>query len=237
MRRRKLFVPAVCATLGAVVCMATARPAAAQTNCTASANAAVECFVANAVTTKLTKPRYGMTLGQFKTYGVAVSQILQTHHTYLVLTGLASAIADAMPPKNANGTENQSAQDIAVSQIVDAATTANFTPAPTGTTSQDLQWFTLDLVSAMNDNDGVMQLLTPGVGLRIIDSYVVTATSGGNVNWTEADSKISTAIQNLIASGMLKIPAGMTVTEVKTFANSVAKAIYAYKVATNRTAL
>jgi len=213
-------------------------PALAQaTNCTANQAAAIQCFVAHAVVTNLMTPRYGMTLGQFKTYGVAVSQILQTHHTYLVLTGLASAIADAMPPKNANGTENQSAQDIAVSQIVDAATTANFTPAPTGTTSQDLQWFTLDLVSAMNDNDGVMQLLTPGVGLRIIDSYVVTATSGGNVNWTEADSKISTAIQNLIASGMLKIPAGMTVTEVKTFANSVAKAIYAYKVATNRTAL
>ncbi len=217
--------------------MALARPAAGQTNCTASANAAVECFVANAVTTKLTKPRYGMSLAQFKTYGVAVSQILQTHHTYLVLTGLASAIADAMPPTNADGSANQSAQDIAVSQIVDAATTAKFAPAPSGANVQDLQWFTLDLVTAMNDNDGVMQMLTPGVGLRVIDSYVVTATSGGNVNWAQADSKIDIAINNLITSGLLKVPAGMTVIEVKSFANSIARAIYAYKVATNRTAL
>jgi hypothetical protein len=233
MRLSKLYFVGVCAVIG----VAMARPVAAQTNCTASANAAVECFVANAVATKMTKPRYGMTLAEFKTYGVAVSQILQTHHTYLVLTGLASAIADAMPPKNANGSENQSAQDIAVSQIVDAATTAKFTPAPAGANSQDLQWFTLDLVDAMNDNDGVMQMLTPGVGLRVIDSYVVTATSHGSVNWTQAEASIGTAINNLIVSGLLKVPAGMTTTELKTFANSVAKAIYAYKVATNRTAL
>lgn len=235
MRRKKLFVLSVCAAISAA--MALARPAAGQTNCTASANAAVECFVANAVTTKLTKPRYGMSLAQFKTYGVAVSQILQTHHTYLVLTGLASAIADAMPPTNADGSANQSAQDIAVSQIVDAATTAKFAPAPSGANVQDLQWFTLDLVTAMNDNDGVMQMLTPGVGLRVIDSYVVTATSGGNVNWAQADSKIDIAINNLITSGLLKVPAGMTVIEVKSFANSIARAIYAYKVATSRTAL
>jgi len=233
MRLSKLYFVGVCGMIGVAV----AHPAAAQTNCTASANAAVECFVANAVATKMTKPRYGMNLAQFKNYGVAVSQILQTHHTYLVLTGLASAIADAMPPTNANGSANQSAQDIAVPQIVDAATTAKFTPAPAGVSSQDLQWFTLDLVGAMNDNDGVMQMLTPGVGLRVIDSYVVTATSHGSVNWTQADASIGTAINNLIASGLLKVPAGMTTTELKTFANSVAKAIYAYKVATNRTAL
>jgi len=227
----------VCAAMCAAMSMALARPAAAQTNCTANANAAVECFVGNAVSTNLTKPRYGMSLAQFKTYGVAVSQILQTHHTYLVLTGLASAIADAMPPTNADGSANQSAQDIAVSQIVDAATTAKFTPTPSGASAQDLQWFTLDLVNAMNDNDGVMQMLTPGVGLRVLDSYVVTATSGGSVNWTNADSKIDTAIQNLITSGLLKVPAEMTLAEVQTFANSIARAIYAYKVATNRTAL
>src|SRR5271155_1213926 len=82
-------------------------PAAAQsTNCTSSQQAAVQCFVANAVATDLTKPRYGMTLPQFEAYGVAVSHILQTHTTYLMLVGTSSAIADAMPPTNANGTAN-----------------------------------------------------------------------------------------------------------------------------------
>src|SRR5580658_9567272 len=91
MNAGKLFL-AVVLLFGAAL---TARPALSQTNCTASQQAAVECFVANAVTTSLTKPRYGMTLAQFESYGVAVSQILQTHHTYLVLVGVSSAVADA----------------------------------------------------------------------------------------------------------------------------------------------
>ena len=72
--------------------------AAQSTNCTASQQAAVECFVANAVKTNLTQPRYGMTLAQFEAYGAAVSNILQTHHTYLMLVGASSAIADLCEP-------------------------------------------------------------------------------------------------------------------------------------------
>ena len=67
------------------------------TNCTASQQSAVGCFVANAVTTHLATPRYGMTLAQFQSYGFAVSQILQTHQTYIVLVAISSAIADALP--------------------------------------------------------------------------------------------------------------------------------------------
>ena len=111
---------------------ASAAPSVSAQNCTASKQAAIECFVANAVTTKITEPRYGMSLRQFKTYGVAVSEILQTHHTYLVLTGISSAIADAMPPKNADGSANQSAQDLAVSQIVDAVISGGFTTSAIG---------------------------------------------------------------------------------------------------------
>jgi hypothetical protein len=73
-------------------------------NCTASSDAAVQCFVANAVTTGLTQPRYGMTLAQFQAYGVAVTKILQTDQTYLGLVGLCSEIAAALPPTNAEGT-------------------------------------------------------------------------------------------------------------------------------------
>ena len=167
------------ATSALLVAMAFPLCARAQTttpplSCTASSDAAVQCFVANAVTTGLTTPRYGMTLAQFQDYGVAVTKILQTDQTYLVLVGLSSAIADALPPKNADGTFNSGAQETAIAQIVAAAATDGFVWPPSGTDLQDLQWFTQDLVNAMNVNQQVLQILTPGVTLRIIDSYVIT---------------------------------------------------------------
>jgi hypothetical protein len=213
-------------------------PAAAQTtNCTASQQAAVQCFVSNAVTTKLTQPRYGMTLAQFEAYGVAVNDILQTHHTYLMLVGASSAIADAMPPTNANGSANQAAQDLAVTQIVSAAVSNQMADTSTGVTLQDLQWFSLDITNAMNDNNGVMAMLTPGVSLRIIDSYIVTGTTNGTVNWTTVDASLWAAVDNFIASGMVKVPAPLTTVELKAFVTSLAHIISDYKVATGRTSL
>ena len=197
----------------------------------------MECFVANAVATSLTKPRYGMTLAAFESYGVAVSQILQTHHTYMVLVGISSAVADAMPPTNADGTSNQAAQDNAVTQTVAAANDLNFTSLPGGTSWLDLEHFSLDVTNAMNDNNGVLELLTPGISLRIIDSYLVTATTNGSVNWTEVNTSLSAAISNFIGSGMMKVPPGITLTNVNSFANTLAQDIYTYKVATHRTAL
>ena len=226
------------AALGIVLGAATfAPPSVSAQNCTATQAAAVQCFVANAVATKITSPRYGMTLPQFEAYGVAVSQIVQTHHTYLMLIGMASAISDALPPTNENGTANLSAQDLAVTQIADAAIAGGFVTPPAGTTAQDLQWFTLDLVTAMNDNEGTLQMLTPGVGFRMIDSYIVTETSGATVNWTLVDSNLSTAVDSLMTSGLMKLPDGHTAAQVKTLIDSLAKAIYAYKVSTKRTSL
>ncbi|MGC1969469.1 MAG: hypothetical protein WA673_23635 [Candidatus Acidiferrales bacterium] len=111
-------------------CAVSAPSARAATNCTSSQQAAVECFVANAVATDLTKPRYGMTLAQFESYGVAVTEILQTPKTYLVLVGISSAVADAMPPTNANGSANLSAQQHALTEIVMAANNAGLLPSP-----------------------------------------------------------------------------------------------------------
>ena len=216
---------------------ALSQPVAAQsTNCTSSQQAAVQCFVANAVATDLTKPRYGMTLAQFEAYGVAVSEILRTNHTYLVLIGTSSAIADAMPPTNANGSANQSAQDVAVTQIVSAEVSEGLANA-TVATVQDLQWFSLDVTGAMNDNNGVMALLTPGVSLRIIDSYVVTGTTNGTVNWTVVDASLSQAVDNFIASGVFKVPGLTTTARLKAFVNSLAHIIYDYKVSTGRKSL
>jgi len=221
-----------------LVLAASSVPTAAQaTNCTASQQAAVQCFVANAVTTDLTQPRYGMTLPQFEAYGAAVAHILQTHTTYLMLVGTSSAIADAMPPTNANGTANQAAQDLAVEQIVSAAVQDGLASTSEYATLQDLEWFSLDVTSAMNDNGGVMAMLTPGVSLRIIDSYIVTGTTNGQVNWTVVDDSLWTAVDNFVASGMIKIPAGMTSTHVKTFITALAHAISDYKVATARKTL
>jgi hypothetical protein len=229
---KKLALLGIC--LGAA---ASATPSARAQSCTASQAAAVQCFVANAVTTKITTPRYGMTLAQFEAYGVAVSLIVQTHHTYLLLTGIASAIADAMPPENASGSPNQTAQDLAVSQIVDAAIAGGFVAPPAGTTAQDLQWFTLDLVTAMNDNEGMLQMLTPGVALRMIDSYIVTSTSSGTVNWTVVDASLSSTVDNFMTAGLMKLPSGHTAAQVKTLVNSLAQAVYAYKVSTKRVTL
>src|SRR5580692_6521881 len=140
-----------------------ARSQSTAPNCTASQKSAVECFVANAVATDLMKPRYGMTLAEFESYGFAVSLILKTQRTYVVLVGVSSAVADAMPPTNADGTPNQTAQENAVTQTVAAATHLGLASLPTGTTLTDLEHFSIDITNAMNDNNGVLELLTPGI--------------------------------------------------------------------------
>jgi hypothetical protein len=227
-------------SLVVLVCLAGAAASALPTsanNCTSSQQAAIECFVANAVATDLTKPRYGMTLQQFESYGVAISEILQTHQTYLVLVGISSAAADAMPPTNLNGSANLLAQQNAVSEIVAAADTAGLVSIPAQTTLHEMEWFALDVSGAMNDNNGVLELLTPGVAFRMIDSYVVTATSKGEVNWTEVNTNLTNAVNNFEKSGLIKIPAGMTTAKVAAFANAIAHIIHSYKVATGRTTL
>jgi hypothetical protein len=220
----------------AVVCLgvAAAAPATNAQSCTSAQDAAVQCFVDNAVKTSMTKPHFGMTLAQFETYGIAVSHILQTRHTYLTLIGTASAIADAMPPNNADGSANPAAQDLAVTQIVNAEVSNNLANTMSGAGVQDLVWFSLDVVEAMNVNNGYMQLLTPGIALRIIDSYIVSSTSNGTVNWTQANASISSAIDQMIAAGMMKLPPGMSSAQLKSFAESLAKAIYSYKQSTKR---
>jgi hypothetical protein len=207
------------------------------TNCTASQKSAVSCFVASAVTTDLAKPRYGMTLAQFESYGFAVSQILQANKTYVVLVAISSAIADALPPTNADGTPNQAAQDDAIAATVNASTRWGFATPPQGATVTDLEHFSMDVTRAMNGANGVLGLFTPGVSLRIIDSYIVTATSNGTTNLTELRGNLAAAIRNLVSSGLMKVPPGMTLTQVDSFANSLAWVISTYKAATHRTIL
>jgi hypothetical protein len=214
--------------------MAFATPTHGQ-QCGSTQNAAVECFAANAVQTKLLTVHYGMTMKQYEAYTVAVSKIIQAPDTNLVVFGLSCAVADAMPPANADGSANQTAQTNAVNSIIAAEIAGGIASLPSGTSRQDMQWFALDLVNSMNANNGV--LLSPGTLLRIIDSYVVSSTSGSAVNWTQVNSNLATMVSNLASSGLLKLPAAITQAQVTSFAQSLAQIIYTYKTATGRTSL
>jgi hypothetical protein len=221
--------------LGAAITQAWAPAAHAQQNCEASQNAAVNCFVTYALKTDLTALRYGMNTTQFKAYGVAVSKILQAQQDYIVMAGLASAIADAMPPANATGGSNAAAQTAAVNSIVHAEILCGLVTLPSQVSQQEAQWFSLDVVNSMNSAGGVM--LSPGFLLRAIDSYVVTGTSGGKVNWTQVNSQLANMVSSLSTAGLLKLPPTVTVANAQLFAQDVAQAIYNYKQATGRTTL
>jgi hypothetical protein len=234
MIRRKQVMVGVC--LGAAFLVATfGAPRAGAQNCSSAPDAAVDCFVGDAVRAKLLTVQSGMTMAQFKAYGVSVSKIVQTPQASLAAVALASAVADAMPATNANGSANVAAQTAAVNSIVAAAIADGFIVLPAETNQQDVQWFVLDLVGAMNTPSGIV--MAPGTMLRVIDSYVVTATSAGTVNWTEANASIASMMSSLASSGYLKLPSSVTSAEATTFAQSLAQIIATYKTATGRTSL
>src|SRR5271163_1974161 len=221
-------------TVLAGVCLllvSAAPPLRAQGGCASAPDAAVQCFVGNAVRTQLVTLQYGMNMAQFKAYGVSVSKIVQQQPTALAVVALASAVADALPPTNADGSANLAAQTAAINSIVDAGIANNFLILPAETTSQDLKWFSLDLVNVMNTNNGI--LLSPGTMLRVIDSYVVTATASGTVNWTQANSGISAMITNFASAGLLKLPTTITTAQAIQFAQFLAQVTYTYRTATN----
>jgi hypothetical protein len=232
MTKLKLLVAVVCLT-SSIALAPTATEG--QSNCNSTQDAAVQCFVASAVKTNLTALRYGMTLSQFQSYGVSVSKILQNSETYIMLTGVAAAIADAMPPTNANGSANSAAQDAAITSIVNAEVANGLVTIPAETTQQDLVWFTEDLADGMNQTSGIV--MSPGLSLRILDSYITAATNNGTVNWNQVNSNITTLINTLQKAGLLRLPTGVTTAKMSAFAQAVAQAIYTYTTATSRASL
>jgi hypothetical protein len=230
MIRKNIVLVGVCLL---VICAAP--PLRAQGDCASAPDAAVQCFVGNAVRANLVTLQYGMTIAQFKAYGVSVSKIVQEQPTALALVGLASAVADALPPTNANGSANLAAQTAAIDAIVDAGIANNILLLPAETTAQDLKWFALDLVNVMNTNNGI--LLSPGTMLRVIDSYVVTADVNGQLNWALANAGIATMITNFASAGLLKLPATITTAQAIQFAEALAQITYVYKTATGRATL
>jgi hypothetical protein len=223
---------------GVCLAAAAAAPSArAQGGCSSSQSSAVQCFVHNAVKTNITQLHFGLTMDQYLAYGVAVMQILQTNPTCLMLVGTSSATADAMPPTNADGSANAAAQQSAINNLVSAEVANGLATEPSGVTLQYLQFFSQDVANAMNNSGGYTQLLTPGVGLRVIDAYVVTGTTAGVVNWTQVNANLATAVSTFISAGLIKLPPNVSAANVTAFVQSVAQTIYNYKGATGRATL
>lgn len=232
MKRKNKLIAVACL---AGIALGAATPEAHAQTCNASQDAAVQCFVSAAVKTNLTSLRYGMTLPQFQAYGVAISKILQARQTYLVVAGMSSAVADVMPPTNADGSANLAAQQTANTSIVQAEIASGIITLPTETTAQQLTFFTFDLTGAMNQGSGI--LLSPGFMLRTLDSFVVAATTNGTVNWTQVNANIAKLVTSLQNAGILKLPANITTAQVISFAQSLAQITFTYKAATSRATL
>jgi hypothetical protein len=224
--------------LAAAILIAAAIPARAQTTstCTTSQSMAAKCFVDNALSTKILALPSGITQTQYESFGVASLRILQSGPTAVTIVGAMSAVADAMPQTNADGSANASAQIAAVNAIISSAVSRGIIALPTQTTLTQLQWFAQGFAATADPSNAIS--FSPGGVLRLIDSYIITSTdSNGNVNWTTVDSGISTAIGNLVTSGLIKLPSGITVSQLDLFAADTAQAIAAYKTATGRKSL
>jgi hypothetical protein len=230
MRHIKRFVLA-----GVFICifgLLISQPGSAQ-SCTGNQDEAVDCFIKNAVSTRLLVIPSGMSLTQYKSYGVAVSKVLQTPSAAVFLLGMTGAIADAMPPTNANGTANQAAQDAFVNTIITAGLRDGIITLPAETTSAQLQLFARELTAAMTSNGGVT--ISPGAFLRVLDVYVVAATPlSGPVNWLQVTTNINILVSGLQTAGLIRLPAGLTISNVEQFAFDTANAIEAYKLATGK---
>lgn len=213
-----------------------ATPAAAQTSCAASPEAAVRCFVNNAVKAGLLNLPAGITLAKYRAYGISVSNIVQAPDTLMFVLGTMCAVSDALPATNADGaTENQEARDAAIDAIVDAGLNAGLASLPPNTTANQLKQFARDVAAAMTASPGVQ--IAPGALLRLLDAMVVKATSGDTVDWNKVSADISSTVDGLVTAGLLKLPEGLPVDNVKQFANDLALAIQNYKTATGKTQL
>ncbi len=57
------------------------------------------------------------------------------------------------------------------------------------------------------------------------------------MNWTTVNNGLATMVSNLASAGLLKLSPSVTLSQAQAFAQSLAQAIYTYKVATGRSSL
>jgi hypothetical protein len=202
-------------------------------NCTGNQDEAVDCFVTNGVSTGLLAVPKGMSFSQYKSYGIAISKVLQTPSAAIFLLGMAGAVADAAPPVNFNGLANQAAQDAFVNAIVAAGLKDGIITLPAETTTTQIEMFARELTASMTVSSGVT--ISPGGFLRMLDGYIIAATqTNGTINWTQVTTNIATLVTALQTTGLIKLPAPITVANVEAFALDAANAIVAYKTATGK---
>jgi hypothetical protein len=215
----------------------TTTPASAQTQCTTSQDAAVQCFVKNAVSARLASLPSGMSMAQYEAYGVAVSKTLQSPTVLMFLAGMTSAVSDALPSKDANGSANEAAQITAINAVVAAGLKDALFTLPAGVSLTQLQQVAQNMTAMAGENTGL--LISPGALLRTLDSYLVSATSSASgaaasVNWLQVTNGLSTLVDNLVSTGLMKLPSGVASSDVKQFALDVCTAIEQYKLATQK---
>jgi hypothetical protein len=149
------------------------------------------------------------------------------------LLGMASAAADAVPPTNADGTENLAAQNTFVNGVIAAGLKDDIITLPAQTTSAQIEEFARELTLGMAGNAGVT--ISPGAFLRALDGYILAATSStGTVNWLQVTTSIASLVSALQTTGLMKLPASITTVNVQQFALDTANAIVVYKLATGK---
>jgi hypothetical protein len=256
MSRRPLKISirgAVAASLAAALTtLAAAPPARAQfpATCTAAQNAAAKCVAGTALNAKLLLVPSGIAPSPDGTLDLASPRAPRSRSIAVTIAAALAAVAAAMPPVNVNGSPNAAAQIAAINAMIEAAVSRGILPLPARTTLAQLQSLAqnstanaaadsnADAEADPGDDRNDDASLSPATVLRVIDSYIVTATdANGNVRWATADAGISAAIGNLLSSGMIQLPSGMTLSKLDLFAGDVARAIAAYKSATGRRSL
>lgn len=194
--------------VGVCLAAATLAPIAGAQQCTSGPDAAVECFVGNAVRTNLVSLQYGMTISQFKEYGVSVSHIVQAQPTSVALVGLASAVADALPPGNADGSFQR---DRSVHR--DEFNRGLWNREQFSHPARGNQFAGSEMVFARPcAGDECKQRHTP-------------------LAWKHV------AHDRFLCCHILKLPAGITTAQAVQFAQSLAQVTYTYRTSTGRTSL
>jgi hypothetical protein len=202
--------------------------------CDSSPEAAVDCFVVNAVKTGLADVPEGMTMDEFRAWGVSVAGMLSQPGASVLAFGLASAVAEAMPPVSLNGVDSDaSAQTAAVDAIVKSAIASRMLVLPEDVSGADAARLVRRMAESFSGYNGPS--LNSGTVLRVLDAIVVDATdSTGHADWSKVNANIAKLVDSLIAIGLLTVPAGTTAGEIKLFAQDTALAIYNYKLATGQ---
>jgi hypothetical protein len=57
------------------------------------------------------------------------------------------------------------------------------------------------------------------------------------VNWPAIDASLSSAVDNFVAAGLIKLPSTLSSAQLKSFISALARVIYNYKLSTGRAAL